>query len=151
MNQTHILIEYSNARPLARERKRFSFFLTTRTFLKQTDGANEKMRQAHADKARPVRTRRRRSSRASLFEVQVHADPMEAREEEERGEEEEEKNQQRAAQKYDDDADDEKTEKTPPPGRRRRRRRRRKQRERRREETGEKTGVKTPRETTTIC
>ena len=32
MNQTHILIEYSNARPLARERKRFSFFLTTRTF-----------------------------------------------------------------------------------------------------------------------
>jgi len=149
MNQTHILIEYSNARPLARERKRFSFFLTTRTFLKQTDGANEKMRQAHADKARPVRTRRRRSSRASLFEVQVHADPMEAREEEQRGEEEEEeKNQQRVAQKY-DDADDEKTKRTPPPGRRRRRRRR-KQRERRREETGEKTGVKTPRETTTI-
>jgi hypothetical protein len=150
MNQTHILIEYSNARPLARERKRFSFFLTTRTFLKQTDGANEKMRQAHADKAQPVRTRRRRSSRASLFEVQVHADPMEAREEEQRGEEEEEeKNQQRVAQKY-DDADDEKTKRTPPPGRRRRRRRT-KQRERRREETGEKTGVKTPRETTTIC
>ena len=149
MNQTHILIEYSNARPLARERKRFSFFLTTRTLLKQTDGANEKMRQAHADKTR----RRRSSSRASLFEVQVHADPMEAREEEERGEEEEEeKNQQRGAQKYDDADKDgnEKTERTPPPGRRRRRRRRRrKQRERRREETGE-TVVKNPRETATM-